>query len=382
MYSLTNRSSNTLPFMHMPNQDYSKLVGISIPTLVDTPPRTPTSSTRTCSFAGPLSSHPVSPIDFSLPSTPIDGSAPGFYRQSSPLSAHRLERRLECERSQSRLSERAPPPVPKKEPLTSSQRPYAPSGLGLSTRTDDFIRSQMSNSTNNRHTMMESPTFGFDHQTPQPQVIHTYITPPSSTSPPNRPSFASRIFSRTFRSSSSNKRRSADMTPHILPDTPETSSSGSPHSPASEFSSQTKYRISSPMPLMQAQGRATPDLSKRDSVSSKHTLRASTISTGEAIPRMRRKKSVGNWLDAAKRKSGLWWGENMTANEAELDKENQTPPPQEDTHSDAMSRSSMQEENITVVDKIAPKLPELQQLGLRINGGKTGLAKVIGDIGR
>jgi len=97
---------------------------------------------------------------------------------------------------------------------------------------------------------------------------------------------------------------------------------------------------------------------------------------------MRRKKSVGNWLDAAKRKSGLWWGENMTVNEAELDKENQTPPTQEDIHSDAMSRSSMQEENITVVDKVAPKLPELRQMGLRINGGKTGLAKAIGDIGR
>lgn len=42
-----------------------------------------------------------------------------------------------------------------------------------------------------------------------------------------------------------------------------------------------------------------------------------------------------------------------------------------------------EERRFSVVPLVAPKLPEFQQMGIRINGGKvTGLVKVLGDIGR
>jgi len=145
-----------------------------------------------------------------------------------------------------------------------------------------------------------------------------------------------------------------------------------------------------------------------------------TKSNGEAIPRLlQRKKSIGNWFEAAKRKSGLWWDGNSTLEDG--DKENQAPVNErksstilrgeenaarwslscvedvrsgirivpapvhgDDGYCAASSLVGMDEEKrFSVVPLVAPKLPEFQQMGIRINGGKvTGLAKVLSDIGR
>lgn len=238
----------------------------------------------------------------------------------------------------------------------------------------------------------------FDHNTPQ--AAHSYITPPSSASPPNRPSFATRFFGRSFRTA--NKRNSQDLSPvlslNTFPDTPKTSTSTSPCSTAAEFyaknSKTSKYRISSPMPLVQAKPNS-PELSKRDSISSQFSIRPSiqAKSNGQAVPRMRRKKSVGNWLDVAKRKSGLWWESiaekesTVTAPAVEQSKyqhqeKQETEAEKEETSSSSDASSLAEERKTTFVGREAPKLPELQQMGIRINGGKTGLTKVIGDIGR